>query len=966
MRGLLSVRATDAPAGDTPAPARSHATRRALIATLLVCAGYYAGGAIGMEMRLVPGGPTEIWLPQGILLAALLMAPVRRWWLYAAALLPTHVHLTVVFSPHVPASMMLVQFAGQFVQAAVAAALLRPMLGNPPRLDSLRRMGAFIFGGTFLVPLIVQAVVVGIYVAGGFVHDFWAPWQQRVLARMSGAVIVAAPMLSFAANGLVGIRRRPRQLRLIAELVLLTACLSVALPVLFAWKPGHPPHQWLVIVPLPFLLWSAVRFGPGTLGLHLLVVVLVALLCTRVGRGPFATGSVAQIIVALQGFFLFISIPLMLLAALVWQHAHAAESLRRSQEQYRSVVEDQADLICRFRADGTYTFANAAYCRAFQRSAEELIGRKLWQFAPAYPRSISEAFLAAITPESPVTSTEQQVTGAGGEVRWMEWTDRGFFDDRGRVVEFQAVGHDITDRKRAEQVIKQSEEQVRHFVQHVPAAVAMFDRDMRYLIYSPRWQIDYKLGDQDLVGRSHYDVFPETPERWKEAHRRCLAGAVEVHDDDSFVRTDGSTDWLRWEVRPWRNARDEIGGIIMFTEVITERKRSEEEHRRLVAQTRVAEALRDVDRRKDEFLAMLSHELRNPLAPIAMAIEIMRQQEPGDDSIVWARDVIARQTAQLTRLVDDLLDVSRISLGKITLNRSALDLRPILGQAVEAVQPALTARRHELAIDLSPEPLPIWGDGARMTQIISNLLNNAARFTADGGHIVLAARREGARVVLSVKDDGVGIPPDMRERVFDMFTQIEWPGQRKQEGLGIGLALVKRLVDMHDGEIEARSAGAGRGSELIVSLPVAEVDRATGDAPVSGADDAAHGRRPERILVVDDNVDAAESLSRLLRLQAHEVRVEHDGLAALVAAREMNPDVVLLDIGLPKLDGLEVAKSLRARVDGSRPLLVAVTGFGQAEDRARTAAAGFDHHLTKPLDPKLLQALMQTARTARS
>ncbi len=937
--------------------------RRALIATLLVCGGYYAGGAIGMGMRLVPGGPSEIWLPQGILLAALLTAPVRRWWLYAVALLPTHVQLTADFNPHVPASMMLVQFAGQFVQAAVAAALLRPILGNPPRLDSLRRMGAFIFGGTFLVPFVVQAVVVGVYVAGGFVHDFWAPWQQRVLARMSGSVIVAAPILYFAANGLAGIRRRPRR---VAELVLLTACLIAAMPLLFAWKPGHPPHQWLVIVPLPFLLWSAVRFGPGALGLHLLVVVLVAVVCTKAGRGPFATGSVAEIIVALQGFFLFISIPLMLLAALVWQHAQAAASLRRSQEQYRSVVEGQSDLICRFLPDGTYTFVNDAYCRYFQRSAEELIGQKFWQFLPAYQRPISEAFLAAITPEHPVASIEQQVAGPGGEGRWIEWTERGYFDERGRVVEFQAVGHDITDRKRAEEVIKQSEEQVRNFVRHVPAAVAMFDRDMRYLIYSPRWLIDYKLGDQDLVGRSHYEVFPEIPERWKEAHRRCLAGAVEVNDDDSFARSDGSTHSTRWEIRPWRNARNEIGGIILFTEVTTERKRAEEEHRRLVAQARVAEALREVDRRKDEFLAMLSHELRNPLAPIAMAIEIMRLQEPGDDSIVWARDVIARQTAQLTRLVDDLLDVSRITLGKITLNRSALDLRPIVAQAVEAVQPLFTARHHNLAIDVSAAPLPIWGDGARLTQIISNLLNNAARFTADGGHIVLAVRREGARVVLSVKDDGIGIPPDMRERVFDMFTQIEWPGQRKQEGLGIGLALVKRLVEMHDGDIEARSEGAGRGSELVVRLPIAEDDRAIADGAAAGAHDAARGPRPERILVVDDNVDAAESLSRLLRLQAHEVRVAYDGLAALAAARDMNPDVVLLDIGLPELDGLEVARSLRARGDGPRPLLVAMTGFGQAEDRARTAAAGFDHHLTKPVDPKLLQTLLQTARGARA
>jgi len=202
--------------------------------------------------------------------------------------------------------------------------------------------------------------------------------------------------------------------------------------------------------------------------------------------------------------------------------------------------------------------------------------------------------------------------------------------------------------------------------------------------------------------------------------------------------------------------------------------------------------------------------------------------------------------------------------------------------------------------------------------------------------------------------------------VFDMFTQIERPGQRKQEGLGIGLALVKRLVEMHDGDIEARSEGAGRGSELVVRLPIAEDDRAIADAAAAGARDAERGPRPERILVVDDNVDAAESLSRLLRLQAHEVRVAYDGLAALAAARDMNPDVVLLDIGLPELDGLEVARSLRARDDGPRPLLVAMTGFGQAEDRARTAAAGFDHHLTKPVDPKLLQTLLQTARGARA
>jgi CheY-like chemotaxis protein len=261
-----------------------------------------------------------------------------------------------------------------------------------------------------------------------------------------------------------------------------------------------------------------------------------------------------------------------------------------------------------------------------------------------------------------------------------------------------------------------------------------------------------------------------------------------------------------------------------------------------------------------------------------------------------------------------------------------------------------------------------------LTQVISNLLNNAARFTADGGHIVLAVRREGARAVLSVKNDGVSIPPDMRERVFDMFTQIEWPAQRQQEGLGIGLALVKRLVEMHDGEIEARSDGPGRGSELVVRLPIAGQGEASptqrtsaaaaGAAGGTGAA-AGNGSRPERILVVDDNVDAAETLSRLLRLQAHEGRVAYDGLAALAAARDMNPDVVLLDIGLPAISGYDVAHRIREK-RGDSVLIVAITGWGQEKDLRRAEEAGIDQHFTKPVDFEALVALLErTAPHAR-
>jgi PAS domain S-box-containing protein len=944
--------------------ARGRSASRAVVWPVLICAGYYGAGALSLSLRFQPGGIAGIGLHHGVLLAALVLSPLRRWWLLAALLLPTHVHLSRTFQAQIPMSVSFIQFAANVVQAALGAAMLRRIVGQEPRLNLLSAMTRFILVGTVLAPLLVSGPVAWLFTVAGWADDFWLTWERRAFSGMCGAVIVAPAIMDLASGGLRAAWHASRRRR--TEYLMLSAALASVLAGLLAWHQFRVAPLWLLFAPLPVLLWSAARFGPGGLGPHLLATTLVALVKLMAGSGPFHMPA-GDAVLALQASLLVVTIPMMLLSALVQQHARTARALRHSEARYRSVVDDQTELICRYRPDGTLTFVNGACSRHLERPVEDLIGRSLWDLIPVAEHPAARAHLAAITPARPVVSAERAVRSAGNGTRWHHWTDRGLFDERGQVVEYQSVGHDITERKQAEEAARNSENQIRLFIQQTPAAVAMFDRQMRYLSYSQRWLSDYRLGDQNLVGRSHYEVFPEVSAYWKEIHRRCLAGAVDTCEESPFTRQDGSLDWIRWEIRPWHNLQQEIGGLVMLTEVITDRKRAQDEHRQLLAERRVAEALREVDRRKDEFLAMLAHELRNPLAPICTAVEVLRNEQPASETVVWAGDVIARQSAQLSRLVDDLLDVSRITLGKVKLELARLDLAAIVTQAVEATRPLLTARRQQLAIQVPSNPLPVLGDGVRLIQIVSNLLNNASRYTAEGGRIALSVEQAGTQVVLRVTDNGIGIPPDMLERVFEMFTQLEGPGSRLDGGLGIGLAVARRLLEMHQGSIEAHSAGPGRGSEFLVRLPLAlptvQADRGAAGGPVDKRPDqsAPLRPRPRRILVVDDNIDAAETVCRLLRRRHHEVMVVHDGLAALAAARQMNPDVILLDLGLPKMDGLAVARQLRQRDDGPRPLLVATTGFGQAEDRARTAAAGFDHHLIKPIDLQELHALVQAA-----
>jgi PAS domain S-box-containing protein len=516
---------------------------------------------------------------------------------------------------------------------------------------------------------------------------------------------------------------------------------------------------------------------------------------------------------------------------------------------------------------------------------------------------------------------------------------------------------DITERKQAEEKRRELEIRFTSLVKNIKDH-SIFTLDPEGRITSWNVEAERILGysEAEVLGERFSIIF--TPEDLAEGipdlELRTALEQGRAEDERWHLRRNGERFWALGIVTPTQDADGKHIGYSKILRDMTDRKRSQD----LLHQQ--ADSLREADRRKDEFLAMLAHELRNPLAPIRNALHVVQMRgEERREAVRLAWEMIERQVETLVRLVDDLLDVSRISRGKINLEKQPVDVALIVARAVESSRPIIDTRRHQLEVVLPNEPMVVKADPTRMAQVLLNLLNNAAKYTPEGGRIWLTVDEEDGECVVRVRDTGMGIPPEILPKVFDLFTQDERTLDRAEGGLGIGLTLVRRLTEMHNGVVQASSAGPGEGSEFVVRLPLLSSHA----APIAPAHESDSGKRAKtslthRILVVDDNRDSADSLAMLLRLVGHDVRTVHDGRQALVVAGTYRPDLVLLDIGLPGIDGFTVARHMRSQPELAGVVLVALTGYGSEEDRRQSLAAGFNHHMVKPVHFDALYGLL--------
>ena len=621
-----------------------------------------------------------------------------------------------------------------------------------------------------------------------------------------------------------------------------------------------------------------------------------------------------------------------------------------------SIIESSDDAIISKSLDGTIQSWNASAERMFGYSAEEAVGRHISLVIPPDRIGEEDRIIASLKAEQRIDHFETERRRADGSRISVSLTISPIKDATGTVVGASKIVRDVTERKRAEA----EREKFVTLVENSTDFIGICDMSgLPFFVNRAGLQM-VGLDDIDEARRTPIASF-FFPEDQHKIMNEFFPSVVAQGHGETDVRfrhfKTGEARWMAYKVLTLPDASGRPVALATVSQDVTERRRLEDNLRSL------AEDLSEADQRKNEFLAMLAHELRNPLAPISNAARALREGGDGE-AVRSAARMLERQVGQMSRLVDDLLDVSRITRGRIELRRHRVELASIVHQAVEAVREQYTAMNHELTVNLPSQTLVLDADPARLTQVVGNLLNNACKFTDAGGHVWLDVTEAHGQAVIRVRDTGVGIAAEHLPRLFEMFAQVDTSLERSRDGLGIGLTLVKTLAEMHGGSVEARSAGLGRGSEFTIRLPIApDSTSAAAPAPVEAPTPAVS----RRVLIVDDSDDGAESLAMLLQFAGHQTWKAHDGVSCVRAAEQIRPDVVLLDIGLPRMNGYDACREIRKTAWGKNMVLIALTGWGQEEDRLQSRNAGFDVHMVKPVDhDALLTFLASLSSTGRT
>ncbi len=621
------------------------------------------------------------------------------------------------------------------------------------------------------------------------------------------------------------------------------------------------------------------------------------------------------------------------------------QALRESEQRFRALVTASSDVVYRMSAD----WSEMRHLNGREFIADTHEPNRNWMERYIHPadRALVQVAIEKAIRQRRVFDLEHRVILADGSLGWTHSRAVPMIDDAGAITEWIGMASNVTDRKLAADAFAQQRRLYEAILTNTPDLAYIWDLDHRFIYANEGLLKMWGKSWAEAIGKNCLELGYEP---WHaEMHGREIeqvkATKLPVRGEVPFTGTYGRRhyDYL---LVPVTGEDGEVIAVAGTTRDVTERKQLES-------------SLVEADRRKDEFLATLAHELRNPLAPIRNAVHLIKMRDPQDETVRRARDLIDRQLQHLIRLVDDLLEVSRITHGQVNLRVEKIRLRDVLDDALEVVRPSAMARHHRLCFELPPPDLFLTGDSTRLSQVFQNLLDNAVKYTPEGGEISLTAQRHGDEVAVTVRDNGIGISPEVQARIFELFTRVHPSDHIKTSGLGIGLALARQLVKLHAGRLEVRSAGAGSGSEFVATLPLDAFPVVETSEPSQPAGTVV---QKQRVLVVDDNRDAAESLAMILSLSGCEVAVAFNGLQALEQIRIFRPDIALMDIGMPGMDGYEVAQRIRAEPSTRDLALVALTGWGQADDKDRAASVGFDRHLTKPVDPAELDAVLTLKR----